>query len=178
MKNILLAIFAVMFSCISFAGDVLTLTNQMTFEGKVVKIKQCEVIFKAGGDRFSIPSDDIYSIKFESVTDKSYVDYVKMIETDPDLCYKGYNDADMYHGKGSLHFALGFLFGPFAMIGTAIARPEPVSGIRTYRLSENKDVFYDPSYLKCYRKKAKSNNLVMEGIGWGVWVFIVLIAGA
>lgn len=177
MKNFLLSVFIVLFSGISFAGDILTLTNQMTFEGKVIKIKPCEVVFKAAGEKFTIPSEDIFSIQFESVTDKAYVDYMQYAERIPEACMKGADDAAMYHGKGLSHFALGFLFGPFAMIGTAIARPDPITGTRTFRKSQNHELFSDPDYLKCYRRKAKAGNLAMEGIGWGTWIFVVLIAG-
>jgi hypothetical protein len=177
MKNLVIAIFALLFSCYSYAGDILTLTNQMTFEGKVVKIKECEVIFKTDGKKFSIPSEDIFSIKFESITDKAYVDYMKFAERNPEACMKGADDAAMYHGKGLSHFALGFLFGPFAMIGTAIARPDPITGTRTFRKSQNHELFSDPDYLKCYRRKAKAGNIAMEGIGWGTWIFIALVAG-
>ncbi len=177
MKNLFLAIFAVLLTNTSFAGDILTLTNQMTFEGKVVKIKQCEVIFKAGGEKFTVPASDIYAIHFESAADKVYVDYLELIDRNPEACAKGSYDAAEFHGKGFGHFALGFLFGPFAMIGTAIARPDPVTGTHTFRKSENHELFADPDYLKCYRRKAKAGNIAMEAVGWGTWIFVALIAG-
>ena len=44
---------------------------------------------------------------------------------DPDKCMKGQADADLYHGKGFSHVGLRFLFGPFAIIGAAVASPSP-----------------------------------------------------
>jgi hypothetical protein len=175
MKNLLLATIAVLITCCTYAGDILTLNNQMCFEGKVVKIKHCEVIFKASGSKFFIPAADIFSIQFESEADKVYTDYLKLINNDPDLCAKGTSDAKLYHGNGFINFAFGFLFGPFAIIATAISKPDPGLGARTYRLSENRDQFYDPAYLKCYRKEVRSNNIVKEGFGWGTFILMTLV---
>ncbi len=47
------------------AGDVLILPNGNQYEGKVVKLKGCDVIFKSNGHRYAIPAADIHSIHFE-----------------------------------------------------------------------------------------------------------------
>lgn len=175
MKKIALTIISILFVLASFAGDILTLNNQMTFEGKVTKIKNCSVVFKADGNKFVIPVSDIYSIQFENVADKVYIDYMKMSDDNPDKCMNGKLDAENYHGKKVGHFFLGVLFGPFAMIGTALANPTPEKGKQTYMMSKNKDQFGDPQYLSCYKKKAKGQLIGMEALGWGAWIVLVLV---
>jgi hypothetical protein len=177
MKRTALLFTAILFVIATFGSDILTLNNQMVFEGKVTKIKNCKIIFRAEGKRYDIPSSEIYSIQFENTADKVYTDYVKMAEGDPDNCLKGKIDALNLHGKSGGHFVLGFLFGPFALIGTLIASPTPINGRYTNMYSKNKELFNDPEYLKCYRRSAKGHLLAMEGLGWGTWILFVLIVG-
>ena len=73
---------------------------------------------------------------------------------------------------------LGGLFGPFAKVGAAIATPRPMNGKGTVGLSENKDLFDDPLYLKCYAKKARGKNVGNTALGWGAWLIFVLIANS
>jgi hypothetical protein len=87
-------------------------------------------------------------------------------------------DAQAFHGKRGGHFVLGVLFGPFAVIGTAVSNPTPERGARTYMMSKNKELFSDPEYLTCYRKKAKGQLIGMEFLGWGAWILIVLVASS
>ena len=94
---------------------------------------------------------------------------------DPNNCLSGRLDAENYHGKKGGHFVLGVLFGPFAMIGTALADPTPAKGKQTYMMSENKDQFNDPEYLSCYKKKAKGQLIGAEAAGWGAWILLLLV---
>ena len=162
-------------SVVAFAGDILTLSNNRVFEGNVIRIKKCEIIFKVEGKKHVIPGAEIQSILFEDLNDKVYLDYLSRNMADPDNCLRGATDAQAFHGKKVGHFILGFLFGPFAMIGTAISNPSPLRGRDTYYLSPNKDLFSDPSYLICYKKKAKGQLIAMEALGLGTWLLIVLL---
>jgi len=157
------------------AADILTLTNEMVFEGKVIKIKDCAVVFKADGNKYLIPATDIHSIEFENVADEVLVSYLSTPDGNPNKCLNGRLDAESYHGKKGGHFFLGALFGPFAMIGTALANPTPHKGRLTYLLSQNKDQFNDLEYLSCYKKKAKGQLIGMEALGWGAWILLLLI---
>jgi hypothetical protein len=157
------------------AGDILTLTNAMVFEGKVKKIKGCEVVFEVEGDKYIIPVRDIFSLQFEDTEDKVYTDYLEVAQDDFSVCLNGQMDAQLYHGKEVGHFALGFLFGPFAMIGTALASPTPFNGRKTLALSQNKEQFTDTFYLSCYRKQAKRQLITSEALGWGAWILVALI---
>jgi len=175
MKKITLTLTAILIATSSFAGDILTLNNEMVFEGKVTKIKNCAVVFKADGKKFIVPSSEIFSVQFENTEDKVYTEYMQMADGDPNKCLSGRLDAENYHGKKGGHFVLGALFGPFAMIGTALANPTPEKGKQTYMMSKNKDQFSDPEYLSCYKKKAKGQLIGMEALGWGAWILLVSV---
>lgn len=164
-KNILPFLLIVITVSSAFSQDVLTLNNEMRFAGTIKKIKDCSLIFKADGEKFEIPVDDIYSIQFEDVGNPIYTDYLAQSSA-RDNCLKASVDANLYHGKKGSHVLLGFLFGPFAMIGTALASPNPYNGKQTIMLSQNPDLFSDAAYLSCYKKKAKRQLIVFEGIGW------------
>ncbi len=178
LKTIYLLLLTVIFSFSSFASDILTLNNQMVFEGKISKIKDCMVIFKADGKKHIIPASEIFSLQFEDTTSKIYRNYNKIAEnTSESKCLKGRFDAENYHGKKGVHIALGFLFGPFAMVGTALAaNPTPYNGSDTLLMaSKNKEDFDDIEYLSCYKKKAINQFLGMEAVGWGGWLLLILI---
>ena len=153
--------------------DVLTLQNDMVFQGKIVRIKNCTVLFKAEGRKYLVPANDIFSLQFGDLNSRAYRDYVGLDEDNK--CLNGRLDAENFHGKKGGHFALGFFFGPFAMIGTAIANPMPHKGKNTFYMSKNKDQFNDPEYLSCYRTKAKSQLLLMEAAGWGTSILLLLL---
>ncbi|MDR2911227.1 MAG: hypothetical protein LBV47_07700 [Bacteroidales bacterium] len=164
----------VLFAFNTFAADMLTLTNEMVFNGKITRIKNCMVTFRASdGNKYTIPANDIFSIQFEDMNDKVYTNYMQ--DMNSDKCMKGTLDAEYYHGKKGGHFVLGVLFGPFAMIGTAVSNPSPWKGKYTYMMSENKDNFNDLEYLSCYKKKAKGQLIGMEGLGWVTWILLVVI---
>ena len=158
------------------AGDVLILPNGNLYEGKVVKLKGCDVIFKSNGHRYAIPAADIHSLHFEDENNEILFDYLKLSSDEGiNKCLEGAKDARMLHGKKGAHVALGFCFGGFAMIGTALADCGPMKGSETMLLSKNKPLFTDYEYIECYKKEAKKNLLIMEAAGWGA--FIVLYVG-
>jgi hypothetical protein len=160
----------------SIAGDILVLTNGLAFEGKVVRVKKCEIVFKAHGYKYIIPGADINSIQFANPQDQVYLNFIEGPQGD--ACIRGAADAQALHGKKAGHFFLGFLFGPFAMIGTALSSASPVRGRDTMLLSQNKELFSNPEYLSCYRKKAKGQLIGMEAAGFGAWLLLYLISNA
>lgn len=164
-----------MFTMASFAGDILTLNNEKVFEGKITRIKDCSVVFKSDGKKYTVPAADIISVQFENTDDKTYTEYMKLAESEPNKCLNGKLDAENFHGKKGGHFVLGVLFGPFAMIGTALANPTPDKSNKTLMMSKNKDQFSDPEYLSCYRSKAKGSLIGMEALGWGAWILLLLL---
>ncbi len=174
MKTIVFLI-SILSSQVLYAGDVLTLMSGQSFDGAVKRIKKCSILFEGGGDVFEIPAEEIYSLVFEDPENKVYVDYIEMIAEGESKCLLGTADADQYHGKAGVHFLLGVLFGPFAMIGTAVADVTPYTGKSTMMMSKNKEHFSDYEYLQCYRRKAKGKLIGMEGLGWASWVLFILI---
>jgi len=158
------------------AGDLITLTNGMQFEGKVKRVEKCSVAFKARGRMYEIPATDILTVVFENPSDRVYLDYLTTMAGDPDACLKGKQDAENYHGKAGLHMVLGVLFGPFAVIGAAVSSPTPATGSQTMLMSKNKELFGDPEYLSCYQKKARGINVGNAAIGWAAWVALVILS--
>ncbi len=176
MKKITLTFIALAIAIITQAGDILTLNSQKTFEGKVTKIKNGSVEFKADGQKFEIPASDISSIQFEDTNSKVFTTYKNALAAEQSKCTAGTLDAEAYHGRKGGAIALGALFGPFALVGTAlVANPTPDKGARTYMMSKNKELFNDPEYLSCYKKKAKCQLVGQTGLGWAAWVLLVLL---
>ncbi len=171
--NCFLMLYLVATSC--YATDIITLHNDQVFTGKVTKIKNCLITFRTGGSKYKIPAEDIHSIAFADQQDKIYLDYLEELRVDPSKCVNGRLDALNYHGKKSSHIAMGFLFGPFAMLGTALSDPTPQKGQLTTKMSENPELFSDPEYLSCYRKKAKGRLLGAESIGFGISLLMILM---
>ncbi len=174
MKKLFIVFTILLFTFFSFAGDILTLNNDKSFEGRVLKIEENFIVFKTEKIKYEVPVSDIFSVKFENVNNKLYADYLKNADVNSDKCLSGRLDAENYHGKKGGHFVLGVLFGPFAMIGTALADPTPERGKRTYMLSTNKELFSDPVYLSCYKKKAKGQLIGAEALGWAAWILLAL----
>jgi hypothetical protein len=178
MKKLTVTLLLTALALTSYCGDVLTLNNAKVFEGKILKIKDCEVVFKAGRDKFHIPATEIFCVQFADTANKIYKEYIQLSDNDPSKCLKGSKDAALYHGKKVNHFFLGVLFGPFAMIGTAIAKQTPYKGQMTPFKSENSDLFDDPLYLECYKRKAKGQLIGMEAAGWGAWLLFAFALAA
>ena len=174
--SILSILISVAFSNLN-AGDVLILPNGNQYEGKVVKLKGCDVIFRSNGSRYVIPAGEIHSIHFEDENNKVLKDYQELTSDEGiNKCMEGAKDAANFHGKKGAHVALGFCFGGFSMIGTALADCGPMKGSETMLLSKNKPLFTDYEYIQCYKKEARKNLLIMEAVGWGA--FIVIYLGA
>jgi hypothetical protein len=70
---------------------------------------------------------------------------------------------------------MGFLFGPFAMLGTALSEPTPEKGQTTVELSEHPELLQDPDYVSCYKKKAKGRLIGAESIGFGIAVLMIAL---
>lgn len=156
------------------AVDALILNNKMVFTGEIVRVKGCEVVFRFEGEKFKVPMADIKALDFANTDSRHYKKFNELV-ADPESCAKAINDASAYHGKGGLHFALGALFGPFAVIGAAVSSPSPSSGANTAGLSDNRELFNDAEYLNCYKKKARGKNVGNAAVGWGAWVLLLFV---
>ena len=183
MKKISFILLIVLMPFSMIAEDVLILKNNMKFQGEVLKVKKHRVIFSVGEYRYQIPANDVLGICFESENNEVYL---KLLELqvgpeikDPEKCAKAQMDVEAFHGKGFGNFALGFFFGVFGLIGCAVSSPGPENGAHTIMLSKNKELFTDPSYLYCYKKKARGKAVGNAAFGWAAAIlFIVVIAAS
>ena len=155
------------------AKDTLVLNNQLTYTVNITKLTATEVEFKANAKHYVIPATQVTMVKFQNPNNPIYVNYVKSINDGGNNCAKGFEDARQFHGKKGGHVILGALFGPFAIIGTALSNPTPEKGVRTYMLSKNNDLFNNYEYISCYRRQAKSSLITMELLGWLTWVLLL-----
>lgn len=177
MKKLLFICFLIVAGSVS-AKDVLTLRNSMRFEGTVVSVRDSIAEFSAAGTVYEIPLVDISEIILEDTSSRAYSDLINLGLEDVNPCQLGHMDAELYHGKKCGHFVLGVLFGPFALIGTALSNPTPERGSDTYAMSKNQNYFSDPCYLSCYKKKARSTLLVAEALGWATWILLMICFSA
>jgi hypothetical protein len=173
-KNLLALVFVV-FMGHEGTADIITLNSLRKMEGKVTKIKHCMITLKTDTGKYQIPAEDIYSIQFEDEQDKVYRKYLSELKVDPSKCVNGRLDAVNHHGKKSGHIAMGFLLGPFAMLGTALSEPTPEKGQTTVELSEHPELLQDPDYVSCYKKKAKGRLIGAESIGFGIAVLMIAL---
>lgn len=159
------------------AADVVMLKDGHGFTGQIVSIKHDVIKMKWQDDKLFIPLEDIEQIEFESPGSKLALEFMTP-QGQGEKCIAAQQDAEMYHGKVGGHVVLGFFFGPFALIGTALAQPYPHRGRHTPIMSKNKDLFDDPEFALCYKRIAKGKLLGAEAIGWGAWLVIFLIASS
>jgi hypothetical protein len=179
MRKIVPVMILMVFSLFSFAEDILILKDGESFKGKVTRIKKCHVHFKTEIGTFLVPIYDIDAVQLDNPRKRILRKYKLMLNPPrSEECKLGEQDAYMYHGKRGGHFVLGFLFGPFAIVGTVLATPTPGKGVRTIYMSENRDLFTDPHYLNCYESKARNRLLTMEAIGWGAAIVLILLLSA
>ncbi|WNJ20934.1 mechanosensitive ion channel domain-containing protein [Pontibacter sp. G13] len=178
MKRFLLLSAALFSAAFGFAkGDILTLTNGKTFTGTVKQVQACSIDFKAeDGNVFEIPADDIYTLQFANPNSRKLKRYMEMPASD--RCMSGTQDAENFHAKKAKHFVLGFLFGPVAIVGTALGNPRPYKDKDTMMYSQNEDLFEDPTYLQCYKRKAKGQNILYATIGFGTALILGALAAS
>jgi len=158
------------------AKDTLVLNNQLIYTVNVTKVTKNEIEFKTNFGKYCIPAKEISLVKFQNPNNPIYTNFIKQeqqILDGQNPCTAGRNDARSFHGKKGGHIVLGALFGPFAIIGTALSNVTPEKGKYTYASSQNKDLFNNYDYISCYRKQAKSNLIAMEAIGWLVWIIFL-----
>lgn len=156
-------------------SDIIVLTNDMVFKGQVVKVRSCEMVFKAEGRRYSIPFTDIKTIEFLEQGSKVHKKF-KSFNLSSESCAKGLEDAENFHGRRSRHFFLGLLLPAIPVVVALLSEPNPVARKRIASLSQNQNLFSDPDYLMCYKKTAKKSNVKNAAIGSGVTLVIMGVA--
>jgi hypothetical protein len=202
MKNLFLFSVFVLLSQLSFSQDIIYKKDGTEIQAKIIEITTETIKYKnysqLEGPTRNILISDVFMLIYEdgsrevfksnsetktNVETENPILENEIEETEPELnstekCFRGQNDADMYHGKKGSHVALGVAFGGFAVLGAALAEPTPEKGLSTPMMSENKELFMDQSYRSCYIKEARKNNVSSAAIGWGSWILILLAIGA
>ena len=154
------------------SADVLTLTNGASFEGKLKQVNSCSVNFSFEGDTYTIPASDIESVLMEKMSRKM-ARRITSLAADGNNCYTGTMDGEN-HGKGGGHFAAGFFFGVFGIIGVAVTKRKPMNSGNLGMASQNKELWNDPEYLSCYNKKATSGAIGNAALGTLAWLLLLL----
>lgn len=153
------------------ASDILTLHNGQVFEGKLLHIGACDIDFKFNGESFTIPADDIALVELERMSKRRERRLARVI-TEEGNCWKGTQDGSN-HGHGGGHFALGFLFGPFGVIGCALSNRTPHKSANMIS-NQNNNLWNNGEYLDCYKKSANGKAVGTSAIGFAVWLVFLL----
>jgi len=172
-------IIAIYPSQLEVGNTEITPDDYLYFNGEIIKVKDCFVDFRSSdGQKYRIPGYDIMGYRLEDPMSKWEEALLEMIVNPEENCMAGRMDAAVFHKRKFGNFVGGILLGPFWVIGAAIWSPDPGSGRDTYIMSDNKDLFSDPYYLDCYKRKARSNNVIAALGGWATWILFALIASA
>jgi hypothetical protein len=118
---------------------------------------------------------DFQTLKTQSVllsVEKTNVPLPKL--TDIEICSRARSDAENFHGKKTGYFIGGMLLGPLAILNAAVIKHRPSQGERTRVMSENKDLFEDPTYQACYNRRAKW--ILVKQASYGTIVSAAFIA--
>lgn len=117
---------------------------------------------------------------YENIVGLGYIPYqinkaTDKKESNESRCEKGKNDAEKYHKRKRRYIILGAITGPVGVAAAILAKPSPHKGKDTSFESNNRDMFNDLAYLKCYRKAARKVNIKASLIGLGIFAVIYIL---
>jgi hypothetical protein len=168
MTKLILLIFSFLISINLCAEGNLIIENQKWLEDNDINSLDCNSKINVEQKQYILTITDIVSLQLEEPYSSVENSFIKSCIEDSIKCINGSFDAKKYHGKKGQHILLGMFLGPYAMIGTALSNPTPERGEKTMSMSKNNELFNDPEYRKCYKKKAKRQLIGMEAIGTGI----------
>jgi hypothetical protein len=154
-------------------NDVVVLKDGHLFRGDVEHVYNCAIRFAVGDAAYEIPAQDIAEVYFGNPESRAARRMTEVI-ADADACFTGKTDAE-HHGHGVGHFATGFLFGPFGVIGCAVAKRTPYKSNSPELITVNQSMWSDPAYLACYNKGARSKAVTTSALGWATWILILIL---
>jgi len=160
---------------VAISKDIIHLKNGERIKTHIIQIDSGMLITQKGKTHelrhYSTEDVEIIYLDENNQAMKSLV--ANNIQQSIDIkCEEGKADATVYHKRGFGNFCLGFLFGPFGVIGTAIGTPRSPD----YTKIPNKENLENANYLNCYKKKAKGKNVGAAFAGWGAIIVLALLA--
>lgn len=174
MKKAIFYLLLSLLPLLSFGKDIVFLKDGTKIKCKIDNIEQDVLYYtKKGKIQGFFKSEEVARIKVNARNTR----IVKLLNSNlpqNDLCEQGTSDAVNFHKRGGGNFALGFFFGVFGVIGTAVGNPKGPDGA----VIPNQENLKDPTYLKCYKKKAKKKNVSNALGGWASIIALVLIASS
>lgn len=181
MKSVILIVsFCFLEITFCYSQDYLIKKNGDSLKVKIVEVGLNEVKYKEYsnlmGITYGVYKTEVIRIRYENgrVEDFSEGNMISTLSPE-ERCRCGKSDAAKYHGRKGAAFVCGAGCGLYAMLGTSIMNHTPKAGMRTTKMSENKNLFNDPYYLKCYNKKARNDLLNMELQGMIAVVVIPIV---
>lgn len=180
--------------------DIILLKNLDEIKAKVIKIGQDEIEYKKCDNRtgptYTIKKSEVFYIKYPNGTKEIINPNANTSSNNPvsqnttkdnsasnsnsssaSNFEKGKTDAQLFHKKIFGHIVLGLFLGIIGLICAALSSPSPYKDSQCAMLSQNKNLFNDPDYLRGYKRQARTQNVIYTGIGWLIWL-ILLIAAA
>jgi hypothetical protein len=172
MKKILL--FALLLSSLtSYSKDKIKLSSGKTVRCNIVSLEQDRLTYTHRHQTITVSPSDVLLIEVDpdntTIIEKLRLNYQ---ENPLAACEIGKADAIAYHNRGFGNFCLGFFFGAFGVIGTAVGTPRSPDYVKI-PIKEN---LQNPEYLKCYEKKARGKNVGSAVGGWATFLLILVLA--
>lgn len=164
MKTSLLFYVCFAIASTGYTRDKIYLTNGKTLRCEIVTVEWNKLEYRQRGKIAVLHADDVALIELDAAN----IEVIEKINVQIDprnplaSCEMGKADANAFHNRGFGNFALGFFFGPFGVLGTAIGAPRSPDYVKI-PVKEN---LSDPAYLKCYRKRARGKNVLHAAAGW------------
>ena len=166
MKKILF--FLAAFFALNAFADVVSIDGRV-FQGEVKKVNSTGIHLQVEGRHYKVPFDKIDGVFFESegVLSDSYARF-----SGAEPCLAAKMDVTL-RGKAFAQFLGGVFFGPLAVIHKFLVNYHPKKDLQVMALSGNRELFDNPAYLHCYAETARTKALVMTGVGWLTWLFLL-----
>lgn len=173
----LLILAGVLIGFTSSAKDLIFLQSGEKISATIIDVRQDTLFYvkgKNGTAQFLLSNEvafiqldkkntRVHQILQENIVVEPPVDEIKMLE--------GKLDANLHHNRGFGNFCLGFFFGPFGVLGTAIGKPRSPDYVKIPK----KENLENTDYLKGYEKRARGKNVLHAVGGWAVVVLLSLV---
>lgn len=173
--------FVLLLTCVvnlCHGNDVVVLKNGITIECSISSINNTIISYQEN-EKSKLSTVSLEEVMFLQIDPKNKSllrqmrkDFKKIKRgLQVDSCHEGITDANTFHKRAGGNFALGFFFGVFGLIGTAVGNPKMP---HYYPIADTSNLS-DPTYIQCFSRKAKGKNIGNAAIGWGVSIVLSAI---